>query len=362
VYDDEPLGTGRLGGWTLDVVTNTAPAATDGAFTGRGDTQLADTLAGLATDVDGDELSFALANAPTNGVAVVNTDGTFRYTPAAGFSGTDRFTYTVDDGAASSSGEVTLTVTDIRGPQATPRLSPAPNAAGWNDRDVTVAWNWTDGGVGIDPVNCPAESTSRGQGSITLSATCADRAGDQSTASHTIRVDTVAPTATITAPASRSYYQRAVVVADYGCADAGSGVARCAATNPDGARIDTATAGRHTFTVTVTDRAGNTDSTITGYTVVARPTCNGRTATIIGSPGGDVLAGTPAADVIVSGGGADRITGGGGNDTICAGAGNDVVTAGAGNDRLGGAAGRDFCAGGPGIDTTTACERTTGIP
>ena len=38
---------------------------------------------------------------PENGYAAVRPDGTVRYTPAAGFTGTDTFDYTVSDGEAT---------------------------------------------------------------------------------------------------------------------------------------------------------------------------------------------------------------------------------------------------------------------
>ena len=44
------------------------------------------------------------------GAAVVNPDGTVTYTPAAGFTGTDTFTYTIDDGEFTSSAGVTVAV------------------------------------------------------------------------------------------------------------------------------------------------------------------------------------------------------------------------------------------------------------
>jgi hypothetical protein len=63
------------------------------------------------------------------------------------------------------------------------------------------------------------------------------------------------------------------IAADYACADEpnGSGVASCAGPVAAGAPIDTATPGPKTFTVTGTDRAGNTASLTRSYTVVAPP-------------------------------------------------------------------------------------------
>ncbi len=91
----------------------------------------------------------------------------------------------------------------------------------------------------------------------------------------------------------------------------------------------------------------------------AARTCRGKAATIVGTPGNDVLRGTRRADVIVALGGRDRIIAGRGNDTICAGPGNDTVLAGlgrdvvlgqGGRDRLRGQRGRDVLIGGLGRD------------
>jgi hypothetical protein len=64
------------------------------------------------TDADGDTLVASVATAPAHGTAAVNADGTIRYTPAAGFSGGDSFTYTASDGrGGTSTATVNLTVT-----------------------------------------------------------------------------------------------------------------------------------------------------------------------------------------------------------------------------------------------------------
>ncbi|WP_175304539.1 tandem-95 repeat protein [Candidatus Nitrospira nitrificans] len=51
-------------------------------------------------DVDGDALSAVIVTGPSHaGSFTLNSDGSFSYTPAADFSGTDSFTYRVSDGA-----------------------------------------------------------------------------------------------------------------------------------------------------------------------------------------------------------------------------------------------------------------------
>lgn len=80
------------------------------------------------------------------------------------------------------------------------------------------------------------------------------------------------------------------------------------------------------------------------------PMCDGVPATIVGTPGNDVLPGTPGDDVIVALGGNDRILAGDGDDIVCAGPGNDFVKGQRGVDRLFGGNGRDTMFGNAGGD------------
>ncbi|MDU0341107.1 Ig-like domain-containing protein, partial [Bosea rubneri] len=76
---------------------NQAPVAADGQAEGMKDTVFTGALS--ASDQDaGTALIYSLATGPANGTVFVYTDGTYRYTPNAGFSGTDSFTFLVDDG------------------------------------------------------------------------------------------------------------------------------------------------------------------------------------------------------------------------------------------------------------------------
>jgi Ca2+-binding RTX toxin-like protein len=104
---------------------------------------------------------------------------------------------------------------------------------------------------------------------------------------------------------------------------------------------------------------------------VVLPSCQGREATLAGTPGADDIPGTSGADVIAGLGGNDAIFGAGGNDRACGGGGNDRVSGGAGDDSLFGQAGndvlfgesgRDRCDGGGGTDTARSCERKLNIP
>lgn len=82
----------------------------------------------------------------------------------------------------------------------------------------------------------------------------------------------------------------------------------------------------------------------------ARATCAGQRATIVGTPGDDVLIGTTGADVIAGLGGDDTILAGAGDDLVCGGGGSDILSGGPGNDRLGGGRGSDWLSGDEGDD------------
>ena len=65
-------------------------------------------------DVEGDPYEFAIESGAAHGVAVVNPDGTFSYTPEQDFNGTDHFTFrATDDQGASRLGTVTVVVLPV---------------------------------------------------------------------------------------------------------------------------------------------------------------------------------------------------------------------------------------------------------
>ncbi|MBQ0958590.1 tandem-95 repeat protein [Ideonella sp. 4Y11] len=77
------------------------------------------------SDKDGDALSFRLDDAPTHGSVVVNTDGTWTYTPSADYNGSDAFTVIVDDGHGGTAiATVDITVDPVNDP---PQVGPDPD-------------------------------------------------------------------------------------------------------------------------------------------------------------------------------------------------------------------------------------------
>jgi uncharacterized repeat protein (TIGR01451 family) len=92
------------------IVTNQPPVANNDSYSINEDTALVEATVGplgdgvLAndTDVDSDPLTAVLDTPTTNGVLVLNSDGSFTYTPTADYCGADSFTYHANDGTVDS--------------------------------------------------------------------------------------------------------------------------------------------------------------------------------------------------------------------------------------------------------------------
>lgn len=70
----------------------------------------------IANDIDAVQEGFApvVVAAPSHGVVVVNADGTFSYTPALNYYGSDSFTYKISNGQVDSNvSTVSITVTPV---------------------------------------------------------------------------------------------------------------------------------------------------------------------------------------------------------------------------------------------------------
>ncbi|MCO7223218.1 Ig-like domain-containing protein [Pleionea sp. CnH1-48] len=111
-------GCGGSGGQTSEPqpqppAVNNAPSATAASVTTDQNTAVQITLSG--TDPDADPLTFALTNQPQNG-SLSGTAPNLTYTPKAGYSGNDSFTFTVNDGNLTSEpATVSITVNGTTG-------------------------------------------------------------------------------------------------------------------------------------------------------------------------------------------------------------------------------------------------------
>jgi len=186
-------------------------------------------------------------------------------------SGTINLSATCKD-LAGNTGTATYQVrVDPTAPTANPSQSPAANGAGWNNTNVTVNWNWVSTGAIIDTANCTTSSTSSGEGTLTLSATCKDVALNQRTATYGVKVDKTAPMVTVTGASNGATYTvGSVPPSACSTSDGISGVATLATLSSSGGNGD----GTGSFTITcsgATDVAGNsTPPTSVSYTVNAQ--------------------------------------------------------------------------------------------
>jgi len=279
---------------------NDAPVATNDAYTTDEDTALtvaAPGVLGNDSDLDSSTLTAALVTGPVHGTLTLNANGSFTYTPAANFNGTDSLTYHASDGSLTSDpATVTITVTAVND---APTLAVAPGGTcGSNDRSGTI--NLTVGDAD--------------GGTLTLSAASSNT--------------TLVPNGNVVFGGSGSTRtMTATTVAG------GAGTAILTVKVSDG---------QATATVTVTVRAGgNGGETLTG---------DAGTDLIFGQGGNDTLNGQGGDDLLCGGDGNDTLSGGDGNDTLSGGDGNDTLSGGAGDDGMSGGAGNDLLTGGPGAD------------
>lgn len=106
---------------TITVANNAPPVAQADAYDVNPNTTLTvpRTLGLLANDTDpnvSQPLSASVVTSPTKGVLSLNADGSFTYTPNAGASGTDTFTYRATDGSLNSTAGVTITINATSSP------------------------------------------------------------------------------------------------------------------------------------------------------------------------------------------------------------------------------------------------------
>ncbi|HIF9100553.1 TPA: retention module-containing protein, partial [Photobacterium damselae] len=106
VVDDGNGGTDTITVTVNVTPVNDAPVGEDVSAETQEETAVTGQL--IATDVDGDNLTFKPGSDPTNGQVTVNPDGSWEYVPNSDFNGEDSFTVVVDDG---NGGTDTITVT-----------------------------------------------------------------------------------------------------------------------------------------------------------------------------------------------------------------------------------------------------------
>ncbi|MCK5384561.1 MAG: cadherin-like domain-containing protein, partial [Alphaproteobacteria bacterium] len=103
------------------ITSNQAPIANNDSFDGTEDTVISGNVLdnngnGADSDPDGDAISIVMPgtfDTYGGGTVVLNEDGTFIYTPAANFYGTDSFIYAITDGTDTDNALVFLNVMPV---------------------------------------------------------------------------------------------------------------------------------------------------------------------------------------------------------------------------------------------------------
>lgn len=201
-----------------DTGINCLPIATPSSEVTEFETAVAVTL--TATDEDGSIAKYEIASEPANG-SVSLTGDVATYTPAAGFSGSDSFTFIAIDDAGDSSEAATVSITveaeiipavAITSPASGDQVTVGDTVAVMLDIDNAAGANvYLDGelvasreGNGSVNVTMPAEETV-----VTIDVVAVDDSGSEIDASASITLEVVAevvlePVVAITAPADGS--------------------------------------------------------------------------------------------------------------------------------------------------------------
>jgi VCBS repeat-containing protein len=135
-------------------------AVDDSASTDEGEPVTIDVLHN-DSDGDGDPLDVVSVSDPSNGVAVVNGDETITFTPDGTFSGSDSFTYVVQDGnGGSDTATVIVTVNLVNGPPSAIDDSASTDEDSPVTVDVLANDSDPDGdAISVDSVSSPSLGT-----------------------------------------------------------------------------------------------------------------------------------------------------------------------------------------------------------
>jgi VCBS repeat-containing protein len=280
---------------------NIAPVGSDDAFTLTQDSPLTVAAPGLLandTDADGDALTAQLGTDVAHGTLTLNADGSFSYTPEAGYTGTDSFTYQVSDGTdLSEAVTVSLTI-EAAVPQ---------NSATFDAATGTLTITNTSGDTGI------VVTVHDGNVVVLFDGVADTSLGDLQAKSVTHLV-----------------------------VNAGSG--------NNVVDLSDVKAAHFKNLESVTANLGDGNDRIVGSSLGDFIDAGAGDDSIKGMKGDDTLVGGLGDDTLIGGKGNDSIDGGAGNDRLIASKGQDTVLGGVGDDFLSGER-RDQLDGGEGNNT-----------
>jgi hypothetical protein len=161
---------------------------------------------------------------------------------------------TVFDRSGNSSTVISQTFeTDTTPPTIAASIVPPPNAAGWNNTNVTVTFVCADALSGVATGPPPQTVTTEGANQV-VSGTATDNAGNTAADGVTLNIDKTPPTITETTspPANGSGMYTSNVTVTFVCSDSLSGIANCPPP-----QVVPASGGNQVVSGTATDSAGN---------------------------------------------------------------------------------------------------------
>jgi Ca2+-binding RTX toxin-like protein len=343
-------------------ISNQAPVAASASVTMQEDGVLSGSLP-PATDADADTVTYASSSNPAHGSVTVQSDGSYSYTPAANFSGSDSFGFSVSDGrGGSNSYLVSIQINAVNdAPAGTVTMSGdtrhgqtlQAGVTGLSDADGlgTFSYQWKLGGVVVSGATSSTFSLTEsmiGQ-SVSLTVSYTDGGGTSE--------NTTSASATVLAQLGQVKNGSAAAESLTGGSgpDTISGLAGNdtliggggADTLDGGVGADSMTGGDGSDTFVVDDagdvtsegagQAGDVDTVLSSVNRTLSTNVENLVLTDAATTG----SGNAAANRIEGNELANSLLGVGGDDTLVGHAGNDTLNGGAGADRMEGGAGDD---------------------
>jgi hypothetical protein len=164
-----------------------------------------------ASDPDSDAITFALTSPPAQGSLALDASGGFTYTPAAGASGNDAFSFVADDGSDLSA-PATVSINLLAAPvfNSSPKAVPNPcivneavqfTAAANGSSALSFDWDFGDGSVGTG-ASVVHNYTAAGNYQVVLIVT--DASGQKASSSIAVSVNASSGQPVVTQPPSSS--------------------------------------------------------------------------------------------------------------------------------------------------------------